>query len=70
MHRDCLLLSVVADGKDGVGLHLFKVLVPIFNAKPKMYHGLLFLQKIDWCVSLKSQVKVRSKDFRVVTELF
>ena len=54
---------------------MFKVLVPIFKAKPKLYHGLLFLQKlIDVLVlNLKAmfsaQVKVRNKDFCVVTEL-
>ena len=25
----------------------------LLKAKPKMYHGLLFLQKIDWCLSPK-----------------
>ena len=76
MHRDCLLLSVVADGKDGVGLHLFKVLVPIFKAKPKITMDYSSCKKlIDVLVlNLKAmfwaQVKVRNKDFRVVTELF
>ena len=47
------------DGKDRDGLHfkklasIFQVLVPTFNAKPKLYHGLLYLQKIDWCISPK-----------------
>ena len=31
----------------------FKALVSIFKGKPKMCHGLLFLQKVDWSLSLK-----------------
>ena len=48
-----LLLSDVAVDRNEDGLHFekfslnfVKVFVPI-KAKPKMYHGLLFLQKID-----------------------
>ena len=54
-----LLLSDVAVDKNEGGLHFekfslnfVKVLVPI-KAKPKMCHGLLFLQKIDRCLSPK-----------------
>ena len=45
-------LSVVTDGEDEDGLHFEKSsLLPIFKAKPKMYRGLLFLQKIYWGLS-------------------
>ena len=32
-----------------------KVLVPILKAKPKLYHGFLFLRKIVWCLRAKFQ---------------
>ena len=63
MHRDYSLLSIVADGKDGLhfkkcSLYFFKVLVPIFRAKPKMYDGFLFLQNIDCYLSPNFQGNV------------
>ena len=45
MEMDCILKN-------------FKVLVPIFKAKQKMYHRLHFLQKIDECLSSKLQGNV------------
>ena len=51
-------MSVVADCKDKEGLHFEKIYPQLFKvlhhllAKPKMYPGLLFLQKIDYVLVL------------------
>lgn len=66
MHWDCLLLSV----GDGLYFEKFNVLEPVFKAKPKMNHGLLFLEKIDLCLSPEFQgnilEKLRKKGFSIV----
>lgn len=54
----CPLLSMATMKMDCILKHLasiFKVLVPNFKAKPKMYNGLLFLQKIDYFFVLNFQ---------------
>ena len=57
---DCMILKKFS----------LKVLVHIFKAKPKMYHGLLFSPKIDRCLSPKfkgnARLKVRKKDFCII----
>ena len=56
--------GVVLDSKDGDGLHFeksslnFSVFVLFFKAKQKMNCGLLFLQKVDWCLNPKFQGNV------------
>ena len=50
------MLSVVVDGNDRDGCHFekfgcklfFKVLGPIFMAKPRMYHGFILQKSIDF----------------------
>ena len=68
--------SVVADDMDGDGLHFekfsvnfFKILVPIFKAKPKLYHGLLFFINVSGLnlqAIFTALVKVRKKGFCIV----
>jgi len=79
MHWDRFLLSVVVDGKDGDGLHFekfslnfLKVLVPIFKAKPKMYHYYSSCQKLtdvsvlNFKPMFAAWVKVTKKGFCLV----